>query len=903
MRTPSGLRRALERIGLIAPRGAADQASLPLSDVLQEEYARLRPRHARVDKPLSAICLSGGGIRSATFALGLIQGLARYDLLGDFDYLSTVSGGGYLGSWLTAWIHRRGSSQEVFEELKRGVTESNGRLEPEPLPIRYLRAYSNYLAPRLGLLSADTWTLVAIYLRSLLLNWLVIVPLLSAAILVPMLAVVAALLPMELPHLPWRAIVAVGFGVAFLSGVWAFRFAYVSLPTETTPQAATNGSTARRGVGQGRFLRYCLLPLAFATVMLATAWIWLALVPRGPQPVEGWVVPVLFGSFCGVAHLLGWLLAQRRLKDVRLGLAVIAALSGAIGGLLVYWLATRPFGALGTQAAPLLEWYVTLAAPVLLVLIGIAGTLYVGLTSRWGSDLDREWTARFGAWLLIVAVGWSAVSAIALFGPSLLHVLGWQLRALAGSLGGAAGIATLWQGFSAKTPGTAGKPATTPPWINYLTPVATMVFAVTIVVLLSVLDIWLLRWVAASGSCQAEPELLHCVGPWRAIALFVALVAFGLVAASFINTNRFSLHGMYRNRLIRAYLGASHTDRHPEPFTGFDEQDNIPMHQLWPTGAAPSGDSRKPFPVINMALNLAAGHELAWQERKAESFTVTPLHAGNHRLGYRRTYYPEISVGYGGTESGMSLGTAATISGAAASPNMGYHTSPVVAFLLTLFNVRLGWWGGNPGTPGNATFWLEYPRSAIRPIIDEAFGLTNDQNPYVYLSDGGHFDNLGLYEMVLRRCGLILVSDAGCDPHCRFEDLGNAIRKVRIDLGVPIEFERPMQILPRSEQRVGKYCALGVIRYSSVDHTPAKRDGVLIYVKPSLYGDEPRDVYTYAQTNEFPHETTADQFFSESQFESYRALGYHIASQVFGSPDSGRPLQERVDDYLRRQGP
>src|SRR5206468_405871 len=115
---------------------------------------------------------------------------------------------------------------------------------------------------------------------------------------------------------------------------------------------------------------------------------------------------------------------------------------------------------------------------------------------------------------------------------------------------------------------------------------------------------------------------------------------------------------------------------------------------------------------------------------------------------------------YGG-EDGITIGTAAAISGAAVSPNMGYSSSPITTLLLTLFNVRLGWWLGNPGTSGARTYALSEPLFSLRPLLSEAFGLTDDRSPYVYLSDGGHFDNLGIFEMVLRRCHLIVVVDAG----------------------------------------------------------------------------------------------------------------------------------------------
>src|SRR3954471_15569116 len=129
---------------------------------------------------LSALCLSGGGIRSATFNLGVIQTLARIGLLGKFDYLSSVSGGGYIASWLRAWMHRRGVD-EVVRELGKGARGSDP-LNIEPKPLVNLREYSNYLTPAVGLFSGDTWSAAATIARNLLLNWLVLIPLLAAVV-------------------------------------------------------------------------------------------------------------------------------------------------------------------------------------------------------------------------------------------------------------------------------------------------------------------------------------------------------------------------------------------------------------------------------------------------------------------------------------------------------------------------------------------------------------------------------------------------------------------------------------------------------------------------------------------------------------------------------------------------
>ncbi len=131
---------------------------------------------------LFGLAFSGGGIRSATFNLGVLQGLAKRRLLRKFDYLSTISGGGYIGSWLVAWIRRRGMA-EVEQHLGEPRAKQPGFREPPE--IRFLREYSNYLTPRKGLLGVDTWTGLAIYLRNLILNQLVLILFIAAVMLLP----------------------------------------------------------------------------------------------------------------------------------------------------------------------------------------------------------------------------------------------------------------------------------------------------------------------------------------------------------------------------------------------------------------------------------------------------------------------------------------------------------------------------------------------------------------------------------------------------------------------------------------------------------------------------------------------------------------------------------------------
>src|SRR5262245_41485116 len=225
--------------------------------------------------------------------------------------------------------------------------------------------------------------------------------------------------------------------------------------------------------------------------------------------------------------------------------------------------------------------------------------------------------------------------------------------------------------------------------------------------------------------------------------------------------------------------------------------------------------------------------------------------------------------------AGIKLGWALSVSGAAVSPNAGYSTMPGLALLMTLFNLRLGAWSGNPGEAGKDSYRHRGPRNALWPLLDEALARTNDRSKYVYLSDGGHFDNLGVYEMLRRRCRFIVVSDATCDPDYVYADLGSVVRKAAIDFGIRITFKH-LDTSQRGETAVkGAYSAFAVIEYPETDPSGQRRCGTLLYIK-SYYGgmDEPADVRTYALENPaFPHDTTLNQFFGEAQFESYRALG------------------------------
>ena len=238
-----------------------------------------------------------------------------------------------------------------------------------------------------------------------------------------------------------------------------------------------------------------------------------------------------------------------------------------------------------------------------------------------------------------------------------------------------------------------------------------------------------------------------------------------------------------------------------------------------------------------------------------------------------------------------TLGQAISVSGAAASPNMGYHTSTAVAFLLTLFNVRLGWWFPNPSKE-NIT--APAPWLSLRYLVKELFGGADNKSNYLMISDGGHFENLAAYELVRRRCRLIIISDAECDRPLNFEGLGTLIRMCEVDFSATITLDVGDIVGDVNSEWSPKRYAIGTINYG-----PSHQAGILIYLKASMTGKEDSAILQYKACHKhFPHESTANQFYGEDQFESYRHLGKDIANSVFEQLNMRNGLIKAAEDLL-----
>jgi len=984
-------------LGLLRPEPGAAGVSGGPEDV---QPAATRDLLARAhDARLAGLALSGGGVRSATFNLGALQALAELRLLRDVDYLSTVSGGGFIGGWLSKCIRERGGDVAAVEALLTPGAAGQ-TVATEPVEIQFLRQYSNYLSPKSGTFSADTWTLIGTYVRNTCLNLAMLVAWLCALLLLPRFAVWAVHRVIG-PSAPWA-----GWSDAiWLVGMGLFLFAVFCIALSISSKPESSRGLRRFPLQQGAVLRCVNLPLLLAGFLVSIGlWRHGGVVPALwedglPTRFHGWGAGWLMvpGLVYFVVWASGWYLAHDRTSPYRTagyvlcaaGAMLVASLSlsaalefapGAVAHLLTIdvgrLLAWRVCPALcllmiGVGAALALEQRLRLHRPIrdlsraelleglshfvcalaalaagtLLLLVGLAllpdpavhpilnnaialgsfgmplmmtlfsvtMTLMIGLIGSLYSDASREWWSRQGAWSSIFSLAWLIMFGVAFFFAPLLHwawltydpianagtAIGWVVMTVIGLKAGSGSATGSRDGNCAKR--------------EIAARLAPYFFTVGIFALLSSL----VQVVVAMPqvACPA-PVSLPCVyaahanatlatsGTTLAVA-FCCFLGAALLLGWRVDINKFSLYMLYRNRLVRAYFGASSARRKPHPFTGFDPHDDPQLADM---------ENQRPYHIVNTSLNLVSGEELAWQTRKAASFVFTPRFCGfemplmpDLHAARRGTYRPTREYASGPNaaddDAHVRLGMAVALSGAAASPNMGTHSSPPLNFLMTMFNVRLGRWCPNPL---KSSWTRSSPGIGLFSLIAELFGMTNADANYVYLSDGGHFENLGIYELVRRRCRLIVAVDVASDKTMAFEDLGNAIRKCATDLHVSIDIDVSKMEIIKATGLCGASCAVGAIRYSHAD--PDGVDGTLLYIKPAIVGSENADVLNYCKANpQYPHQSTADQWFDEAQFESYRALGYHITKAALAKAAAaaqlanGRHDVARLCDFLLRE--
>ena len=734
------------------------------------------------------LALSGGGIRSAAFCLGAMQSLDFRGLIEKLDYLSTVSGGGYIGTSMTAAMSAGTNGEFPFRSELR-TSEVPG--------VQHIRDHSNYLFPQ-GTL--NIFGNIAVYLRGIVANVLLLLPYLLLA---------AAFTILWIHHAP-----------AVLKSSDTF-------------------SVTRDVLG--------------ALVVSLACWSLWRSTPRG-----------------------------RKITDIGIGARLFAILLVAVLVVafleLQLWLLDRMMspGGLGT-------WLNGGRAGISSSLKFIAGFgTVIGFLGRFLADIlkrtaEKPGFAAFATRIAIKIMMYMAGATV----PLLLWAAYLKL--------------SLW----GLEDGGKGVPAP-PDWLNSMT--------------------------------HAMPF------GGDVVSLYLVVGAVLMVVSWFLNANANSLHRLYRDRLSKAFLFDPNQRVAPRPWYSFargtdagkdmtkaradavtdkktaeaSDRKQAEAHKSNPKAktktVSPSSDLKPldtlllsglstklaPYHLINAALNIQASKFANRRGRNADFFIFSPQFTGSEATGYVDTKLMQDKM------PGLTAGTAMAVSGAAASANMGSATIKALVPTLAILNIRLGYWLANPAKVAGVL-----KKSLMLQLFDklyflkELLGLLSEDSGTVYLTDGGHLENLGLYELLRRRCKLIIAIDGEADPDLNFGSLITLERYARIDFGLRIDL--PWAAIHETSRKAsadilangglspdgtakGPHCALGTIYYprQKGQQDDTNSTGVLLYVKSSFTGDENDYVVDYKRRNpEFPHETTLDQLFTEEQFEAYRALGFHALDSAF----------------------
>lgn len=768
-------------------------------DVIKAEESYIRAHRgledgAALDR-LTGLALSGGGIRSASFALGVMQALAYRGWLKKIDYLSTVSGGGYIGSSLT-WILENdpqfATGRTTFPYASYPISgESRTDEEREPLSnrlktssarfrgrmLRFLRQNAKYLTPGKGI---NMFSIVAVALRGSLAGLLA-----YGGLLMLLFTAFSALGLFEAvrdyPFIPC-ALKQNRFLAAMYTGLLAF--------------AAT-------------------IPLYAAGTYVLSRWFQQLAYPlrRGYERFAGCFLPLL------------------------LGLAVLGGVPYAYHSII--GLGTRPPAPhehfkLSGQRTPEGAYAFTgeiISAP------------------SPAPDAIVEGTAP--------CANKKAETPLAVFFENAEA----EMKAMG------AGFLALLLGFASA----AGAFMKTGRIKTTRLPLGLFV---TIGVIALLFGLFIFAYSLARLTMHAPASLL-------------VVCALLLAAFVFANINHLSLHRFYRDRLMETFLPNVNEvlEGRYERAHRSNRANTMPLHAMCARPRkTPQEPRRGPYHIVNTNVVLVSSENAKYRGRGGDSFILSPAYCGSNATGWRST------ADYMG--GSMTLASAMAISGAALNPSAGcggegITRSPFLSILMGVLNFRLGYWAPNPR---ERTDWrgVRVPNSLLPGLCEVAFrNQLDERSLFVQLSDGGHFENLGLYELLRRKLELILVCDGGADPKFSFSDLANAVEKARTDFGalVMIESEDLDSLIPREEKDGGSLpvrCArqpylIAKIKYA--DNTA----GRLIYLTTTFFKQLSADLYGYKKEHPaFPDEPTSDQFFDEKQFEAYRELGFQAAWAMMG---------------------
>lgn len=865
------------------------------------------------------LALSGGGIRSSAVCLGALQALNHHDLIGRIDYLSTVSGGGYIGTSLSTTMTVTG--RFVFGQRPAGGAAAASEISDTP-SVGHIRNYSNYLIPA-GF--RDLLTGIAIVVRGLVANIGLTLPivLLFAAVTIwstPLRTCLTvanffgvdlaegALPQCELHHLGW---IADNYRFATIGAV-------VALGLLICGGIAYLVARAERGIGPTIFFTYAaviafLLGIAcdFARVLQIKHFaLTLAVAIIGVVLFFGWALQRSFASpdkaqefrshwptagatFLVLLAAIAFFEFQPFMLSQMFDVVDSDALGGSVGGVAVNWIKSlaaiaAPIGVVVTafrqQFAEMLKGnsvssqrgslVLAILAKVALWIAGLALPLIIWVAylylSYWGIANDPLEKCQ---------------APLAPIGQRSCLAANTPAATLSGNVSGKIAFDADAGTFSAEIK---PQPPVTAATTEWLTPVSHVP-----------------AWLKFAALNVARPfhwlDAGYGYSHSLPVVILYGLVGLLLFAISWsLRPNANSLHRLYRDRLSKAFLfdpdrsadgNIARAEASLDQGRDFKPLDRMKLSELYAVsndGTATADRPAEPrlgapYHLINTALNIQGSDFANRRGRNADFFVFSPLYVGSEATRYARTSALEP------LEQGLDLATAMAISGAAASSNMGSNSIKALTPTLALLNVRLGYWLSNPRYVETTT----RPQRRSTPLFlwSEISGRLYENSDGVYLTDGGHIENLGVYELLRRRCKVIIAVDAEADAPMNFASLMKLQRYARIDLGIRIDLpwtpirdrtraimaenaaskSVPGAVAPHDEPQDHVHVAIGVIDYGGNDR------GYLVYIKSSLSSDENDYIRDYARRNPtFPHETTGDQFFSEEQFEVYRSLGFHM---------------------------
>lgn len=755
------------------------------------------------DNNLVGLACSGGGIRSASFCLGVIQHLISHKLFSKIDYLSTVSGGGYIGSCISALAKDNSDNLHL-------LTDKNGRNEPDAL--NHIRNYSEYL--RAGGFMNGLRTPI-LFVEGVLRSILTFFPLV-------ILAVFATELFLEVIG---RFSAEIQFFFPLLLGILPLIGGFILRPLYKDKL-----SWHARDRADGRLVIYSVIAL---TAVLA--------------------IPLLHFLRNIVGYNATTLLIDINdfVKTQASTIAITAAI--LLLAFVVGYIKLR---------AKLILILSSLLAPVLLVLIYLFFCIQA-VNSPFSYHQGDKVSDKVG-----LAHASNASGILDYYAQTIAHqpyafdpAVAAQLQTLLLPILNSKYIDTRGCAVTAYNNNTIHFDCPPTHWTHAFT---TERQAEIDVVIANELSLgFMLRQIGWEKFANAlhlpanktmlsvnQLQLSRGYAEWWIYLMGLVVWLYNFMC---ISINRFSLHPFYRDRLSRTFLISQQDEK-------LTHVDRLKMSEL--NGAK----STAPYHIINTTLNLQGSANPQLRSRRSIPFILTKHYCGSDFTGYCPTTALESA------DKHFNLGTAVAISAAAVSPNMGVGTINPLRFLLTLLNLRLNYWLPNPGKFNHKgskyNFRLRPP--GLPYLIREAFGFASERTAYINCSDGGHLENLGVYELLKRQCKTIICIDAEADPTLAFAGLITLQRYAAIDFGINIKLD--VSAIRPADRISASNFSEGIIEYSNGEV------GRLLYLKLAFTGREPEYLHYYRNVNPlYPHEATSDQYFEETQFEVYRALGNFVA--------------------------